>query len=230
MRFVCLTSNRYIHCLPPFAYLWQKFCGLPVTVACFEVQPKTLPPAWEIISLGREAEVTWSGGALRLLDLIDDEIFGLVLEDYLLSASVDMRVLGALIRLMEKRADIVKVDLTDDRLRVPHTGYGRYHGVELVRSADDAPWQMSVQAALWRRDFARRYWQADEDAWAAERNGTRRIIQARQAGKEGGVILGTRQPPVRYVNAVGGEGTMPGTWALHRFPQWMREELAEWVT
>ena len=225
MRAVCLTSNSYIHCITPFAYLWNKFFGLPVVVAGYDVQPESLPANFSWLSIGAQADYTWSAGVLKLLDLLPDELFILVLEDYLLSTQVDMQAVTALAGIIQRRSDVVKIDLTDDRLKVGHTAYGRIGDVSLIRSADDAPYQMSVQAAIWRKSWLRAYLDPAEDAWQAEKFGTRRIVSARTQGRERGVILGTTQPPMRYVNAIGGEGTMPGTWARHRFPEWMLDEL-----
>lgn len=225
MRAVCLTSNKYIHCVKPFAYLWDKFFGLPCLVAGYDVHPADLPHGFEFLSLGAQADYTWSGGVLRLLDLIPDEVFILVLEDYFLSEAVNVEAVAVLAEIMQRRGDVAKIDLTDDRLKVGHVSYGRCHDVGLIRSVDDAPFQMSVQAAIWRKDFMRAYLNPDEDAWRAEKIGTRRIVDARLQGRERRLILGARIPPLRYVNAIGGEGTMPGTWARHRFPTWMLDEL-----
>lgn len=225
MQAFCLTSNNYIHCVQPFAHLWNKFFGLPVVVAGYDVQPDALPDNFSFLSIGAQADYTWSAGMLRLLDLIPDEVFILVLEDYFLSEPVNVEAVAALEHLMHCRADVAKIDLTDDRLKVGHVAYGRIGSLPLIRSVDDAPFQMSVQAAIWRKDFMRAYLNPDEDAWRAEKIGTRRIVDARLQGRERRVILGTQTPPMRYVNAIGGEGTMPGTWARHRFPTWMLDEL-----
>lgn len=225
MHAVCLTSNNYIHCVKPFAYLWDKFFGLPCLVAGYDVQPAELPPGFEFLSIGAQADYTWSAGVLRLLDLIPDEVFILVLEDYFLSEQVDVEAVASLAELIQRRADVAKIDLTDDRLKVGHVSYGRFRHVSLIRSVDDAPFQMSVQAAIWRKGFLRAYLDPEENAWRAEKIGTRRIVDARMQGLERRLILGARTPPMRYVNAIGGEGTMPGTWARHRFPTWMLEEL-----
>lgn len=225
MRAICLTSNKYAHCLPPFLHLWQRFYGLPITVAGYEV----LPDGVETLSIGVQADYTWSGGVLKLLDLLDEDIILLVLEDYFLSAPVDAAAIAALTDLLRARSDVVKIDLSDDRLKTPHTRYGTYKGIPLVKSADDALFQMSTQAALWKTAFLRRFLDANDDAWQAEKLGTRRVIAAREAGEFAGVILGTERPPMVYVNAIGGMGNKPQQFDTKKFPAWMLEELSQWV-
>lgn len=227
MHVYVLTSNRYMRCLPPFAYLFNKFWGAQqaVTVVGYDERPPRLPSNFGFMQLGVQDQYTWAGGALRMLDLIPDEPFILMLEDYFLSADVNVPQVHGMARYMHANEGVVKIDLTDDRLKVLHTSWEPVQDHPMVVSHDEAPFQMSVQAAIWRPSFMRRFLNDKENAWMSEKNGTRRIIKARQEGKFNGVILGSEHPPVTYINAIGGEGNMPDVWALKRFPGWMRVDL-----
>lgn len=227
MRLFVLTSDQYLHCLAPFAHLFNRFWGdtQEAIFVGFQRPRFDLPRNIRFWSLGKQEEFTWSQQVLGLCRMISDEVFGLFLEDYFLDKPVNTDVVYRLFHTMREQPHIVKIDLTDDRLKVPYSPYPAIEGVELVRSEDDAPFQTSLQAALWRKDFLYTYLKDTENPWQFEKAGTKRVVKARQDGKLPGDILGCKLPPVHYVNAIGGEGNMPGTWAYKRFPGWLVKEL-----
>jgi len=228
MRVYVLTSDKYVHCLPPFAYLFNKYWDdrQEVVIAGFEKQsPKPLPRNFRFLSLGQQDTHSWGSGALSLLDNITEEHFILLLEDYFLSAPIDLEQIDSLSRYIAVHEGVVKIDLSDDRLKVPHADWEAIDGYPMIVSAHDSPFQMSVQAAIWSKTFMRRFLNAKENAWMSEKNGTRRIIKARNEDGFNGLILGSKRPPVKYINAIGGEGHMPDTWAWKYFPHWMTSEL-----
>ena len=223
MEVIVLASNAYLHCLPPFAYLFNKFWGAnqPAKVVRYEIRPRNLPGNFGNFAIGIQDDYTWSSGLIKYLQYHNGELILMMLEDYFLSEGVDTDHIQAMWDLMTERPEIAKIDLSDDRLKVPHTQYGEI----LVKSAGDAPFQTSIQAAIWRKDFLLKFLDPTESPWQFERRGTKRVIKARQAGEWGGLILGCKRPPLSYINAVGGEGNNPGAWDLRKFPQWMVKEL-----
>lgn len=177
-----------------------------------------------MIEIGTQADHTWSSGLLKLLDMFDDEILMLVLDDYFLTEPVNWRDVESLLALMKFDDGVAKIDLTDDRLKVEHTPSFTWQSVDrLICSASNAPFQTSLQAALWRTDFLKRFLDASEDAWQFEKHGTRRVISARQHDTDR-LILGTTDPPMRYANGVGGQGGKPGVIEARHMPAWMWEE------
>jgi hypothetical protein len=227
LRVVILTSNAYHFALPGFAYFWRRFWhepDAPVTIVGYDALPPPLPANFEFVSLGLQTDFTFSSGLMTYLNSIKDTHLLLALEDYYLDKPVDGHRIRQLMLLIETYSDIGKIDLTDDRLKVGHVPeltYGAFY-LPLIRSLPDMPFQMSLQAALWRRDFLLKYLNPDEDAWQMEKQGTRRVINARNQQTEHRVILGCSQPPVTYVN-VCRVGT-PG-FSLKYMPTWMQAEL-----
>lgn len=228
MQIIVLTSNQYVNVLAPFAHFWQQFAGdaRPVVVAGYDVAPPELPPRWEFQSIGRQRDYTWSGGLLRLLEMRrqagHDEPFLLLLEDYFLTAPVDWAAIDEAAFLMQIAPGIDKIDLSGDRLKTPHTVLGP----TFVKSDTGALFQMSMQAALWHPRMLKKYLRSDENAWQAEKAGTKRVNHALEHTGDGPLILGLRTPPLIYINAVGGEGNHPGVISPKYMPEWMREECA----
>jgi hypothetical protein len=227
---VVLTSNKYVHCLPAFAYLFNRFwdAGQAVKVVRYDVRPPKLPGNFTNFAVGVQDDYTWSEGLQKYLAYHVSDLILLMLEDYFIDRPVDVKAIKIAWDYMLKRPDIAKIDLTDDRLKVAHTDYmdnwtiGKY-----VQSADDAHFQTSTQAAIWRKDYLLRFLHPDENPWQFERRGTKRVKAARKAGEFDGLILGFKKPPLSYVNAVGGEGNNPGAWDFKKIPAWMVKRLRE---
>jgi hypothetical protein len=235
MNVYVLTSNNYLHCLPPFAFLFNKFWSdtQAVTVVGYDQRPPALPRNFQFMSLGKQEDYTWSQGIYRFCEAIQgvDTWPLIMLEDYFISQPVDVGRIESLFNLMRREHPaIAKIDLTDDRLKVAHEKWYEggllVGGLGLIRSADDAPFQTSTQAAIWRRDFLAQFLEDSENPWQYERKGSKRVIAARKAGTFTGHILGCENPPLVYVNAKGGEGTQPDQWARKRFPDGLWNELS----
>lgn len=228
MKIIVLTSNGYVHCLPAFAYLFNRFWGTDQSVMVMGYEatpPRPLPRNFSFHSIGRQADYEFSAGLLRMLDLISDPIFCLFLEDYFIAQPVNRAMVRTLFSLMITDKTISKIDLTDDRLKVPYTPVSVPKGLSLIQSVDDAPYQMSLQAAIWRADMLRQFVKGDENPWQFEKLGMKRVIDARRKGHFSGRVLGCSIPPITYINAIGGEGSTPGTYAKKRFPAWMVSAL-----
>lgn len=224
MQVVVLTSNNYVHCLPGFSYLFNKFwdAGQPVQVVRYDVRPPKMPGNFTNFAIGPQDDYTWSSGLLKYLTYHQSPLILLMLEDYFIDKPVDKAAIKRLWKMMQDNPEIAKIDLSNDRLKVAHSDYDNGR---LILSDENAVYQTSVQAAIWRVDYLKRFLDPLESPWQFERRGTKRVIKARKAGTFAGKILGCKVPPVSYVNAKGGEGTQADKWDFKKVPQWMVSEL-----
>jgi hypothetical protein len=226
-----LTSNNYLRCLPPFAYLFNKFWSnqQPVKVVRYEIRPNNLPANFSNYAIGQQSDYTWSSGLIKYLKYHNGDLALLMLEDYFIDNLVDTRAIRAAWDYMNRHPEIAKIDLSGDRLKVPHTPYVHPTlGIDspAIQSAPDSPFQTSLQAAIWRKDFLLRFLNPKESPWQFEKMGTKRVIRAREAGEFEGLILGFKNPPLSYVNAIGGEGQNPGEWDRKKIGPGLWGELA----
>lgn len=217
MRTIVMTSNNYTHCLPGFAYLWNKYYGEDesVLVGHYEVAPPRLPENFTCVRLGVQLHYSWSAGMLRMLELVKDETISLWLEDYWLARPVNRLQINAIKRFMEENSQVARFDLTNDRWRYPHietngheTGFSAYTG-QLVRSAPTAKFTLSLQAGIWRTNFLLKYLNTDENAWECEMKGTERM------NADNALVLGTSQPPVEYQIAI--KARKVNLWRVEKF-------------
>lgn len=218
-----LTSNSYVGCIPAFGYLFRKHWNESqrVQVVRYDKRLPSKPAGFDNFAIGNQADYTWSSGARRWLHHVGDTQVILFLEDYFLDMPADVARIEQLWDYMRQHPEVAKIDLTDDRLKVGHSDYGD----GFIKSDENAPFQTSLQAAIWRVDFLRQFLNDKETPWQFEKAGTRRVIAARKAGKFDGLILGCQKPPLHYVNAVGGEGNKPGQFDRKKFSDALWREL-----
>ena len=229
MKIVCLTSNLYHPVLEPFTYYWNTLAGdeRRVTVACYDAPVPALPDNFDVLRIGAQTDYTWSSGLLRALNELDADVILLTLEDYFLIERPNWPLIDECADLLARGDDVVKVDLSDDRLKHDYRIDRTLPHGRLIRNADAAPFQTSLQAALWRTNFLRRFLEPTENPWEFEKRGTKRIIAERQAVTFRGLVLGCKTPPLVYSNACGGAGSKPGLIQAKHMPAWMWAECIE---
>jgi len=91
---------------------------------------------------------------------------------------------------------VLRLDLTEDRL---YAGgmfdvepYGHY---DIIETPPGTPYQMSLQAGIWRRTMLLELLQPGMSPWA---------VELQNSPPENMRVLGTRQNPVRYANVFKG--------------------------
>jgi hypothetical protein len=187
--------------LAGFAYLFTIFWGSeqPVIVAG-ERKPKVrLPDNFTFWSYGKQWPAErWSNGLMRCLKEMDAEIFTLMLDDYWLVRRVDVEGIATLAALVENTPDVLRLDLTDDRqYSGDMTDVGYCDRFDLVSTPGDSPYQMSIQAAIWRKPLLLSVLQPNWSPWEVELSGSPSLHERQDC-----LVLGTRQRPVRYANVL----------------------------
>ena len=170
-----LTNNNHLWLIPGFMHLWNKYTNnYPIAIVGYNEQPTTSTP---FLSLGEQLPTSkWSDGLLKMLDIIPDEPFILMLEDYWLYDQVNMNKTNGLARYMND--DILRIDLSGNRQAYPHEKLDN----GLVETFSDAPYQMSYQAAIWHKENLRKVLRKGENPWQSEINGSKRVGNLRVLG------------------------------------------------
>ena len=193
------TCDKTIASLRPFAYLFTQFWGTeqPVMVAG-ETRPKwALPDNFQWWSYGKPwPSERWSNGLIKCLKDMPAEVFILLLDDYWLCRWVDREGIALLAEFMQDTPDILRLDLTDDRQYAGDmTDVGYCGHFDLVSTPGDSPYQLSLQAAIWRKSLLLSILVPNWSPWEVELSGSPSLHQ-----REDCRVLGTRQRPVRYGN------------------------------
>jgi len=201
-RVFVTTAKQYYWALQPFAHLFCKYWSelQPVIVAGYEPFTYPLPANFKFYSIDKETYPVeqWSDGVIKFLKAMSDDVFVYMLEDMWLVRTVDVRTVSTLVEYMRQHPEVMRIDLTADRLYAggspgQHPEYAYHGSIDLIWSEPTSPYHLSLQAAIWRREYLLHYMKPGETPWDFEMWGTTRLSSTPEV-----VVLGTRQLPVRY--------------------------------
>ena len=172
----CLTNNNHLWLTPGFIYLWRKYTrNYPITIVGFDQQPDNV----NFLSLGKQLPASqWSNGLIKMCSIIPYSYFILMLEDYWLYDYANINQANGLLRYMSD--DVLRIDLSGNRLVYPHQKLDN----GLVETFEDAPYQMSFQAAVWNKKNLLKVLEKGENPWQSEINGSNRVGNLRVLGTQ----------------------------------------------
>jgi hypothetical protein len=161
----------------------------------------------------------WSNALIKMLSAFPDPFILLMLEDYWLRRKVDQKCVSVCRQYMEHRPRILRIDLTDDR---QYSG-GVYDidtvdNYDIIETPPGTPYQFSTQAGIWNKSLLLELLQPNKTAWETE-------IHTAPPGRMR--VLGTRQKPISYANAML-KGEIDRT-EIIRLPQVHREFIKKWI-
>jgi hypothetical protein len=195
-----LTSDKYLWLLRGFSHLFNIYWGTDheVTVIGFD-SPSTfvLPDNFGFLSVGEGdfPPEKWSDALLTALAYREEELFVLMLEDYWLTRRVDVSGVRYMYDYMAEHSDILRGDLTGDRL---YAGgkfeIGTFGHLDLVETPHNTPYQISLQAGIWRRELMMKVLKPGTSPWEFEMH-----TQPQPTGQR---VIGSHQMPVRYCNVM----------------------------
>jgi hypothetical protein len=203
MRIICTTCDRYIErTIYAFCFCFNKYWGSEHQVTIIGNNP----PEHEIPDNFRFYKVTSDGWDRKdytngLIPFFwncgDDQVLWL-LDDYWINKPVDHLGIMNLSKYMQSTVQpILRMDLTRDReCSYRCTDIGRYGGFDLIKSPKGTPYQMSLQAGIWDVQLLLRVLQPGWDPWEVELIGSGLVDDLDM------VVMGTRNNPVSYTNAL----------------------------
>lgn len=226
IRVFVYTSNPYVWLMKPFCYLFGYFWSnlQEVIVGGFDPPREAMPSNFYFhqISSKPYPKNKWSTGLIEFLNAFNDDIFILMLEDYLLCRTVDHGGIGTLADYMrlDYNQDVVRLDLTNDRLNADGMHdiepWGHY---DIIACNKDTMYEMSLQAAIWNRHNLLGILRPGLNPWEVELQ-TNMVDQPYR-------VLGTRQFPVRYANLMLKGEVMD--YELQHIPEPQRSRVQKWI-
>lgn len=200
MKVTLFTCDKYLWCLRPFAYLFNKYWSHEEEVLVFgyKVPDFDLPDNFSFYSISpREypADI-WSSGVSIGLRLLKDRNVVIFLEDYFLKRKVDVDLVHKLDDYMYLDESVLSIDLSGYRLSlknaIPYSiaGYD-----DLVKSPHGSAYQMNFQVCMWNRELLLYHMLGRESPWQAEIHGTERL---NKLGDRGPTVLGSTRKITDY--------------------------------
>lgn len=204
---VVSASDKYLWALRPFAYLFNYYWSPTQTVLILGYQHPDfdLPRNFGFVSLADEQypKEKWGDALLDFLKATKvSNKFVLLLEDYWLCRRVDVNAVDVLVDLMHRQPNILRIDLTADRLYAAGLkDVGCIDRYDLI-TAPGSQYQLSLQAGIWDKNLLteviRKLPEGHRSAWEVETVGTGYVNEQAERME----VVGTRQCPMRYCNAL----------------------------
>lgn len=200
MRIVIYSSDKTAWALRPFAHLFNLYWSREQRVSVFGNSPLpfVLPDNFTFQSVGPFMPAQqWSNDLITALNSIDDDVICFMMDDYWLNRMVNQQAVRWCYQYMQQHADVIRFDLTTDRLYAKGiTPYGSLGYLDLIKSDQKSQYNFSFQAGLWRRKLLLEVLRPNETPWEVEESGSRRMEKLPY------LVLGTKQSPIHYTIAV----------------------------
>lgn len=203
IRVIVVSNDKYAWALKPFSYLFNTYWSSlqEVNVIGISSPIDYLPNNFNFSPIHKNYPAKeWSTSLIDYLETIDDDLFVLLLEDYWLCRTVDCQGISSLCDYIHYiNLPILKMDLTNDRIHdwgkdypeIKDMGYWGRH--DIVFSPVGTPYRMSLQAAIWNRKKLLEVLPRGKTPWEVEMHVN---------PSEEYFVLGTREFPLRYANAI----------------------------
>lgn len=202
---IVTTCNKSDWTLQAFAYLFNIYysASQKVHIVCESIPDLKLPSNF-IFHQSRIPGIKkgwprqqWTNGLISYLESIKEQYVLIMLDDYWINRTVDIRGIGTLHEYMTIHKDVLRIDLTGDRLYAQGIedidSYGHY---DLI-AAHGSQYQMSLMPGLWNKQLLLEILQPNWTPWEVELSGTSLVNDRPEL-----IVLGTRQWPLRIVNAL----------------------------
>jgi hypothetical protein len=165
MKVICTTSNKYLHLIQVFTYLFNKYWSSEqeVTILGYD-KPKCLLPAnFTFYSMGKQGpKEEWSTDLRKYFEQVEDDSWCWLMEDTFLKRVDLVKVARALVYTNNY---IGRFDLTNDVQKRFHKTIGN----EMVMAMPGTSYLLSTQPSIWNRNFLLEYLTPGLDPWAFEK-------------------------------------------------------------
>lgn len=188
MKIYVSTCDKYMHLMSGFAHLFNKYWGSDVQVDVLGfTEPAGLPCNFNFNRLEETETRAWTTNLRDFFSRQPDHHFVFLLDDYWLTAPVDLNAVSAMEKLMYEPG-VVKADLSLNSMEFGHVPYRD----ALVQATVDAQYRTSTQPCIWSRKFMLDLLTPGLNPWEFE-------LQ-KNCVKEQGVIVGSNTQIYKYAN------------------------------
>ena len=188
-KFIVTTSDKYLHLIPVFTYLFNKYFNneQEVTILGYQFPKGELPENFTFHSMGVHGPVNeWSTDLRKYFESIPDEHLIWFMEDQLIR-SFNEDYFNMACSLMYP--GIGRIDLTNDTSKREHTKdqFGVLWAHPRTR------YRLSTQVSIWNKEFLLTYLTDGQNPWQFE---------VQDAFDDKWAIVGLEYPPLRVNEGV----------------------------
>ena len=171
MKIIVTTSNRYLHILPIFCFLFNKFWSdrQQVEIVGYDKPSFELPSNFNFVSLGKQSEDKQNfTRELRKYFAKQDKFFIWLMEDCFLKTPINFKTLNILKSLTTKIPDVGRINLSAEVINQDHSLLGAFDHYQIYKNNKYSLYRLSTQASIWSKHFALQYMANDLSPWEFE--------------------------------------------------------------
>jgi len=206
MRIVVFTCDKYSWLIPTFLHFYKKMWPDNPYQTDFVTETKEIGQPSTFFT----GKIPWPDGAINYFKSCDEEVFLLLLEDYIIKEPIDTNR----IKIAES---LCRDDIGCVRLN-PHDKLRRFLfnvGIEGFKEYPlDKPYSVSLQPAIWQKKFLFEFIEKGENIWQVENEGSIRIQKSKMRVIWADIPIITMPRPGGYMK----KGRIYGT-----VEQWCKE-------
>lgn len=181
MKIICTTSDKYLHLIPVFCYLFTKYWGNdPVEIVGYKHPKCKLPKNFTFYSMGEQGHVNEWSTDLRTYFKQQDDWFIWLMEDTFIKRKSEIHV--PLVK------GVGRIDLTNDVQKRGHKVIDN-----IVYADPNSLYRLSTQPSIWNKEFLLQYLTPDQSPW---------MFETQNPMNDGWAILGLLSPPVKHNEGV----------------------------
>lgn len=181
MKIICTTSDKYLHLIPVFTYLFNKYWPGQQCEIVGYTKPDELPENFTFYSMGVQGHVSQWSSDLRKYFEQQPTWFVWCMEDTFFKSKV-------VIPNYVAELPIGRIDLTNDIQKREHTNNGSY-----ILAHPTSRYRLSTQPSIWNREFLLQHLLHNMDPWTFE---------TQDPKNDGWDVIGFIQPPVTHNEGV----------------------------
>lgn len=157
MKIICTTSDKYLHLMPVFVYLFNKYWPGQKCEVVGYTKPNNLPDNFTFVSMGVQGHVSQWSTDLRGYFKQQTDNFIWVMEDTFFKSEVKPYQLPDM-------TDVGRCDLTGD---IQHREFNvRNNGT--VEASATSRYRLSTQPSVWSREYLLTHLLPNMDPWTFE--------------------------------------------------------------
>ncbi len=206
-QFIVTTSDKSIWTMKAFAYLFNIYFSSKqdVHILCESLPRFRLPDNFilhlvHLDGIDGWPRDRWTDGLVRYLNTISEQHVLIMLDDYWIVRTIDTGGIQTLYSYMIERPELLRVDLTGDRLYAGGVEDVECYGHFDIISAQGSDYQMSLMPGMWNKHHLLSILQPNWTPWNVEMEGTTLVNERPEL-----IVVGTRQWPIRIVNSMRNE-------------------------
>jgi hypothetical protein len=171
MKIIVTTSNKYLHILPIFCHLFNKYWDSKqqVEIVGYDKPTIELPINFNFVSLGKQTDDKQNFTRdLRKYFSKQNTFFFWFMEDTFIKAPVDFRGINYLKSLTEKIPNVGRINLTGEVLKQDNEYLTTIDGRDIYKNNKYSLYRLSTQPSIWNKYFALQYMVEDLSPWEFE--------------------------------------------------------------